>query len=51
MNKGKCIKYCIHFSSALIEAKFKKGNIKLFDLSGTQAVILLIFNDKNNYQD
>lgn len=31
--------------TALIQAKFKPKNIKLLDLSGTQALILLAFND------
>lgn len=44
-NQGKCIRYCIQMCTALVEAKFKPKNVKLLDLSGTQALVLLAFND------
>lgn len=44
-NQGKCIKYCIQMCTALVQAKFKAKNVKLLDLSGTQALVLLAFND------
>ena len=34
-NQGKQIKYCIQMCTALIQAKFSAGNVKLFDVSGT----------------
>ena len=45
INKAKKINFCIHMCTALIQAKFSEKNVKLLDLSGTQAVVLLAFND------
>ena len=43
-NQGKCIKFCIQMCTCLMEAKINPKTTKLFDLSGTQAVVLLAFN-------
>mmetsp|Transcript_3552 Transcript_3552/g.6045 ORF Transcript_3552/g.6045 Transcript_3552/m.6045 type:complete len:227 (-) Transcript_3552:384-1064(-) len=45
VNKGKCIKYCIQMCTAVVEAKFGPKNSKLLDISGTQALVLLAFNE------
>ena len=39
------IKYCIQMCTAQIEARFGPNNIKLLELSGIQAIVLLSFND------
>jgi hypothetical protein len=31
--------------TAVIQAKFAKNNVKIFDLSGSQAIVLLAFNE------
>ena len=45
LNKSKKITFCINQSTALLQAKYNPKNIKLFDLGGTQAIVLLAFND------
>lgn len=44
-NQGKCIRYCVQMCTALIQASFSKISVKLLDLGGIQAIILLTFND------
>lgn len=44
-NQGKCIKYCIQMCTSLIQANFSKSSVKLLELSGIQAIVLLAFND------
>jgi hypothetical protein len=45
INKSKKINFCVNQSTALIQAKFNPKNVKLFDLGGTQAIVLLAFNE------
>lgn len=44
VNKGKCLKFCIQMSTAIIDAKFSKSSQKILDISGSQALVLLAFN-------
>lgn len=44
-HKGRCLQWNITLGSALVQGTFGADNVRLFDVSGTQAIILLAFNN------
>ncbi len=45
--KGKCLQWNIQMGTCLIQANFSSNQVKLLDMSCSQALVLLAFNDPN----
>eukprot|EP00347_Sterkiella_histriomuscorum_P013206 403365600 len=43
--QGKCLTWCIQMGTSLVQAKFGEGNVKMLDVSCSQALLLLCFNN------
>jgi len=44
-HKGRCLSWNIQMGTCLIQANFNQQQVKLLDMSCSQAIILLAFND------
>ena len=44
-NKGKCLQWNIQMGTCLIQANFSSHQVKLLDMSCSQALVLLAFNE------
>lgn len=47
--QGKAINFCPTMGTALVFATFQQKNVKQIELSALQAIVLLAFNDQEEY--